>query len=175
MFELSREDMCQWRKEHNQIDKFIEMPNIKKLEQSNVQKKVKIVKMKQQKKIPDQSNKKEELSIQEMFKLLLESSKRQEESSKRMEENLKNYWKTMEEGFKRMAETMDGCLKNMSRTLNSTSEGIIVNPKTEESGKGIEIREDQNAVLSENKNRKDKEKIQTIEAVSYTHLSIGYG
>ena len=44
---------------------------------------------------------------------------------------------------------MEMCLKNMSKTLDSTSEGIIVNPNTEESGKEIENREDQNAWLSE--------------------------
>ena len=53
MFELSRGDMCQWRKEHNQIDELIGMPNNKKLEQSSVQKEVKIVKVKEQKKIPE--------------------------------------------------------------------------------------------------------------------------
>ena len=49
----------------------------------------------------------------------------------------------------------------MNKTLDSTSEGIIINPKTEESSKETEIREDQKALLSENKNRKNKENIQT--------------
>ena len=58
---------------------------------------------------------------------------------------------------------MEMCLKNMNETLNSTSKGIIVSPNTEESSKETAIREDQNAWLTENKNRKNKEKIQTME------------
>ena len=37
MFELSREDMCNWRKKHNQIKGFSKTPNNKNLEQSKDQ------------------------------------------------------------------------------------------------------------------------------------------
>ena len=55
MFELSREDICNWRKEHNRllIEEFKEIPNDKNLEQSNIQREEEIVKdveVKQQKK-----------------------------------------------------------------------------------------------------------------------------
>ena len=53
------------------------MPNNKKLEQSSVQKEVKIVKVKQEKKIPDKSNKKEDLSIQAVSYTHLDVYKRQ--------------------------------------------------------------------------------------------------
>ena len=92
-----------------------------------------------------------------MFKILLVNSKRLEEKfDKTNEENKQNFrklMKTMDDGFKKVAKTMDRCLKNMNKTLETTSEGR----------KETEIREDQNAEPSENKNRRDKEKIQTIE------------
>ena len=69
----------------------------------------------------------------------------------------------MDEGFRKVEETMNSDLKNMTETLGSISEGIKGSPNTEESSKEIESREDQNALLSENKNRKNKENIQTME------------
>ena len=133
MFELSREDMCQWRKEHNQIDELIGMPNNKKLEQSNVQKEVKIVKVKQQKKTPEQPKK---VTSQDVMDFITEQfRKRNEIIIRQMKEDQQRHheelMKTMDEGFKKVAETMDRCLKNMSKTLDSTSESIIINPKTE--------------------------------------------
>ena len=52
---------------------------------------------------------------------------------------------------------MDSGFKNLNETLDSTSEGIKVSPKTEESSKEIEIREYQGVILSENKNNNSKE------------------
>ena len=69
----------------------------------------------------------------------------------------------MDESFGKLEETMDSDFKKVNETLDSTSEGIKVSPKTEESRKEIEIREDQNALLSENKNNRDKEKMMHIE------------
>ena len=50
--------MCNWRKEHNRIEEFKGMPNHKNLEQSNMQIKEEIVKVKHQKKMPDPHKKK---------------------------------------------------------------------------------------------------------------------
>ena len=87
---------------------------------------VEMVKVKQQKKTPEQPKKVTSQNVMgfiaELFRKRNESIIRQmkEENQRHREE----FRKTMEEGFKRMTETMDGCLKNMSRTLNSTSEAV---------------------------------------------------
>ena len=75
MFELSREDMCNWRKEHNRIEEFKGMPNHKNLEQSNMQIEEEIVKVKQQKKMPEPTHK-EDMSMQEMLRIILENSRK---------------------------------------------------------------------------------------------------
>ena len=81
--------MCHWRKEHNQIDEFIEMPNHKKLEQSNVQKEVKIVKVKQQKKTPEQPKK---VTCQDVMDFMAEQFRKQREDIQRYHEELMKKW-----------------------------------------------------------------------------------
>ena len=73
MFELSREDICNWRKEHNRllIDEFKGIPNNKNLEQSNMQIEEEIVKVKQQKKMPEPTQK-EDMSMREMLRMIIE-------------------------------------------------------------------------------------------------------
>ena len=140
MFELS--NMCNWRKEHNRIEEFKEIPNNNNLEQSNMQIQEEIVRVKQQMKMPEQPKK---VTHQDIMDFMVE------------------HFRRMDESFRRLEETMNRGFKNMNKTLDSTSEGIIVSPNTEESSKETEIREDQNALLSENKNRKNKENVQTME------------
>ena len=162
-------------------EEFIGMPNHKNLEQSNMQQEIEIVKVKQQKKMPEPTQK-EYMSMKEMLRIILEDNKRHHEELRKIrDEGFRKLEETMDSGFKKMNENfrkqrednqryhekfmkrMDECLKNMNKTVDSTSEGTKVNPNTEESCKEIEIREDQNALLPENKNRKDKEDVQTME------------
>ena len=128
------------RKEHNQIDEFIAMPNIKKLEQSKVQKEVKIVKAKQQKKIPEQ--------------------KKEESFEERWDKIFKMFGKVMEECDRKMSDEERQQLGQWIERFKKMNEPLETTP---EGRKETEIREDQNTVLSENKDRKDKEKIQTME------------
>ena len=67
MFELPREDICNWRKVHNQVEEFTQIPNPK------TQIKKEIVKVKQQKKIPEQ---KKEESFEEWMDKFLKNSAR---------------------------------------------------------------------------------------------------
>ena len=89
-----------------------------------------------------------------MMNFIAEQFRKHREDNQRYHEELR---KTMTEGFKRVAETMDRCLKKMTKALDSTYESIIVSPNTKESSKETEIRKNQKALLSENKNRKNKE------------------
>ena len=145
MFELSQEDLCHWRKKHNQIEGFREMPNHKNLEQSNVQKEVVTNKEKEvieedaQGDQPDKPNQKEDLSIQEMFKILLVNSRRQEENLMELISSIKEDNRLIHENIKKLEEnSKEQCRKQsetsklMNETLNSTSKGIIVSPNIEE-------------------------------------------
>ena len=136
MFELSREDMCNWRKEHNQIEEFIGMPHHKTLEQSNMQLEIEIVKVKQQKKMPKPTQKEasRKPTCQEVMNFMAEQVRKLEEDNQRHHEELR---KIMDEGFRKLDKRMDRCLKNMNETLDSTSEGIKASPNTEEHIKKI--------------------------------------
>ena len=77
MFELSREDVCNWRKEHNQllIEEFEEIPNNKSVEQSSIQieeETVKDVEEKQQKKMPELTL--EETKLDKLMRVMMEQS-----------------------------------------------------------------------------------------------------
>ena len=91
------------RKEHNQTEEFIGMPNHKNLEQSNKQQEVEIIKVKQQKKISEQPKK---VTCQDVMDFMAEQSRKQkEELNKKFEEN---------------SEKIDSIKENTSELLRQT-------------------------------------------------------
>ena len=149
MFELSREDMCNWRKEHNQTEEFIGMPNHKNLEQSNKQQEVEIVKVKQQKKISKQqaSNKEEArvgLNWERLMELMSSMKKDNKELMSSMEENNKQINESLrqiKEDNRRTHEKLDSILENNKRMLEKLETKIdSINENSKK----------QNEVLSEN-------------------------
>ena len=123
------------------------MPKHKNLEQSNMQQEIEIVKVKQQKKMPEQPK---TVTRQDIMDFMAEQFRKQEETSRKQIERLDKMREDNQRHHEKFMKRMDECFKNMNKTLDSTSEGIKVSPNTEKSSKEIEIRVDQNALLSEN-------------------------
>ena len=133
------------------MEEFKGIPNNKKLEQSNMQIKEEIVKVKQQKKMPEPTQK-EDMSVKDMLRIIMERNKQIHKKQDKMREDNKRHHETLmkqiDESIRKLEETRDSGFKNLNETLDSTSEGI---------------KEDQNALLSANKSNRDKEKMMHIE------------
>ena len=146
MFELPREDMCYWRKVHNQVEEFTHMPTPKTQIKKEV---VKDVKVKQPKKIPEQ--KKEESFEEWMDKFFKRFGKVIEECDKKMSDSERQQIGRMIEDFKKLNEPQD-----------TTSEG----------SKEIEFKKDQSVLLPENNNNETNDEYVEMKTEKRHHRKI---
>ena len=119
MFELSREDICNWRKVHNQVEEFTEVPKPK------TQIKKEVVKVKQQKKMPEQPQK---VTLQDIMDLMVEFNRKMDEDIKKQKEEDDEYYRKQreerEEDSREFRETIHSIFKPLHETLDCIAEDI---------------------------------------------------
>ena len=182
MFELPREDMCNWRQKHDRIEEFKEIPNNKNIEPSSIQIEKEIVKdveVKQQKKMPGLTQ--EETKLDKPMRMLMEqlnkNQEKTEENFKKQEEKInekldqireenKEYFRKQREERK---ETYEQHRKEMREIFRNNTEELCQkidnrNKTTEEIPKGKNIEHSNQKTKETGKiyKKKSKEKSKSI-------------